>query len=288
MQQIETLHELEIEEQKRVDRVVETLTVLGTRGENAAELAHDARNMVTAIELYCDLLQEPGVLAPAFRHYSSHLRLVAAASRRLVDKLICIEAPAQDVYSIPVAETGAEPCIPSADQSHPLRNIPAELIANLAQDLQANRHLLAALAGPTIALTIDVQGGALPINMTGEDLTRIMVNLVKNSTEAMSGVGRIHITLWESCGDAESIPRIMLNVEDNGPGLSDAVLQRLFEPQHPKKNAGPQGTEWPVQHRGLGLAITRSVIERAGGMIHAANRDPVGACLQIELPVRRL
>ena len=46
------------------------------------------------------------------------------------------------------------------------------------------------------------------------------------------------------------------------------------------------GGEWPLAHRGLGLSITRSIVEGAGGMIHAANRDPVGACFQIELPVQ--
>lgn len=62
MQQIEQLTELGQEEQKRVDRVVETLKTLGNRGENVVEVAHDARNMVTALDLYCDLLQQPGAL----------------------------------------------------------------------------------------------------------------------------------------------------------------------------------------------------------------------------------
>ena len=46
--------------------------------------------MVTALDLYCDLLQEPGVLAAPFAHYGGELRLVAAASRRLVDKLVSV------------------------------------------------------------------------------------------------------------------------------------------------------------------------------------------------------
>jgi hypothetical protein len=43
--------------------------------------------MVTALSLYCDLLEEPGVLSAAHRHYGSELRLVAEASRSLVEKL---------------------------------------------------------------------------------------------------------------------------------------------------------------------------------------------------------
>src|SRR5579862_4815624 len=82
-------------ERKRLEAVVETLATVGNHGETVAEVAHDARNMVTALGLYCDLLEEPGVLANPFAHYGSELRLVAAASRRLVEKLVAIDANAE-------------------------------------------------------------------------------------------------------------------------------------------------------------------------------------------------
>jgi hypothetical protein len=78
-------------ERQRVETVVQTLAALGCQGESLAEVAHDARNMVTALGLYCDLLEEPGVLALPFAHYGSELRLVAAASRRLVEKLVALD-----------------------------------------------------------------------------------------------------------------------------------------------------------------------------------------------------
>src|ERR1035438_1082968 len=74
-------------ERKRVEQVVETLATMRSEGENLAEVAHDTRNKVTALALYCDLLEEPGVLAKPYLHYGSELRLVAAASRRLVERL---------------------------------------------------------------------------------------------------------------------------------------------------------------------------------------------------------
>ena len=77
---------------------------VGSRGETVAEVAHDARNMVTALGLYCDLLEEPGVLANPFAHYGSELRLVAAASRRLVEKLVAIDTD-QDVVTSRQAHT---------------------------------------------------------------------------------------------------------------------------------------------------------------------------------------
>lgn len=289
MHQIEELTELGQEEQSRVDRVVETLATLGNHGESVAEVAHDARNMVTALDLYCDLLQVPGVLAEPFSHYGGELRLVAGASRRLVEKLTGLDSP--DKASVPklLADTAAHSESPSLRprlSPQYWRNIPSATIKNIAEELLANRNLLAALAGPTIALTVDVQAGCLPVRMTSEDLTRILVNLVKNAAEAMAAAGRIHISLWETCGETLNSPWITLNVEDNGPGLPEKVLEKIFEPRSTSKEEDPiAATNWPVAHRGLGLSITRSIVEAAGGTIRAANRDPVGACFQIELPV---
>jgi signal transduction histidine kinase len=288
MHQIEQLLELGAEERKRVETVVETLAMLNGQGESLAAVAHDARNMVTALDLYCDLLQEPGVLAPQFAHYGDELKLVAAASRRLVEKLIALEAPNalgtsgdQDAFAIQeVVRTHRR-------RTQYWQSVPAMPIANLAEELLANRNLLAALAGPAIALTVDVRGGALPVRLVGEDLTRILVNLIKNATEAMSAVGRIHISLQESCGEPVKVRCLTLNVEDNGPGIPDTMMEKIFEPGHTAavSRGGTFAGAWPTAHRGLGLSICRSIVEAAGGLIRAANRDPVGACVQIELPV---
>jgi septation ring formation regulator EzrA len=77
MNLLEQLPELGQEEQTRVDKVVATLNAIGSHSETVAEIAHDARNMVTALELYCELLQQPGVLAEPFLHYGGELRLAA-------------------------------------------------------------------------------------------------------------------------------------------------------------------------------------------------------------------
>jgi signal transduction histidine kinase len=284
MHSVEQLSEVGEAEQKRVDKVVDILTTMTTRGEDVAEIAHDACNMVTALDLYCDLLQVPGVLGVPFSHYGGELRLVAAASRRLVDKLMLIEGAKAPASASKAGGAPSDPFLASEKAPRQWKNIPAEPIKNLAEELLANRSLLASLAGPTIALTVDVQGGAAAVPMTCEDLTRILVNLVKNAAEAMSAVGRIHITLWESRGEGDT-PWLTLNVEDNGPGLPNKVLESIFEPRQSPPKPNSASAEWPLCHRGLGLAITRSVVEAAGGLIHAANRDPVGACFQIELPV---
>jgi signal transduction histidine kinase len=293
-----------VTERKRVEAVVETLANLRSEGENLAEVAHDARNMVTALGLYCDLLEEPGVLNPGFHHYASELRLVATASRRLVEKLLALDvrldvriAPDAGLLSdIGAARTGAE-APGRLERACHWDLLPPEPIDNLAAELVANRNLLSALAGPSIVLTVDVEGGALPVRLTGEELTRILVNMVKNAAEAMPAAGRIAISLHEFHAGAKYPPRLVLTIEDNGPGIPVEALENIFDSGYTTRQSGasghgasgPEGSGpngWPAFHRGLGLSITRSIVEAAGGSIHAANHAPAGACFKIELPAR--
>jgi signal transduction histidine kinase len=273
----------------QAERLTAMVATLANRGENLDEIAHDARNMVTALHLYCDLLQEPGVLATPFASYGGELRLVADASRRLAEKLESMEParpPAHAATGMDTVNTELWPAPAQGSKSRLWKSVFASPIRNLAEELFANRSLLAALAGPTIALTVDAQGGEVPVQMSSEDLTRILVNLVRNSAEAMSRVGRIHISLWESRGE-DNTSWIVLNVEDNGPGLPENVLLKIFEQREscalsPDPFAFGEGS---LPHRGLGLSINRFIVEAAGGTIRAANRDPAGADVRIELPV---
>lgn len=342
---------------QRVEAVVQTLAAMGARGESLAEVAHDARNMVTALGLYCDLLEEPNVLAVPFAHYASELRLVAGASRRLVEKLVALEtqsrgdgqgvsqsvgqngmgytlvlpsragdrgplagagwatAASEDsareisgesaaadlsresgTANSAAAIAGSERRVPfrPSDRGRQWETMLCSPLNNFAAELQANRNLLAALAGPGIAVTVDAEGGARPVRLTGEDLTRLLVNLVKNAAEAIPSAaglrpdpGQIQISLREREPNSGAPERLLLAIEDNGPGIPPEALGRVFESgftTHARNVTSASG--WPIAHRGLGLAITRSIVEASGGHVTASNREPGGARIEIELPVR--
>jgi signal transduction histidine kinase len=298
-----------------LEAIVDTVATLRGAGESLAELAHDARNMVTALGLYCDLLEEPGVLAPSHRHYGSELRLVAAASRRLVEKMVLLDAqsatPSPFARREPRFEAGLPPR-PAPLEMRPRSARMAEMlppvpINDLAAELMANRNLLAALAGPGIALTVTTHGGGLAVRLTGEDLTRVLVNLVKNAAQAMPVGGRIHLSLHEFSPDELSPDErlttdghgeaLLITMEDSGPGIPPHALDQVFEAGFSTLSA-PSATEgWPATHRGLGLSITRSIVEAAGCRVHASNGDCAaprlsqarlsGARISIELPVRK-
>jgi signal transduction histidine kinase len=151
----------------------------------------------------------------------------------------------------------------------------------------ASRNVLAAIAGPAVAVNIEANGGALPVRMTTADLIRVLVNLVKNAAEGIAGAGtiRLGITGWSDGSDDPSAA--ILVVEDTGPGIAENLLDRVFEPGFTTRAFEPSGPGWASGgRRGLGLAITRSIVEAAGGTIHAGNRPGGGARFEIELPVR--
>jgi signal transduction histidine kinase len=267
------------------------------KGESLEEVAHDARNMITTLGLYCDLLEEPGVLNAPFAHYGSELRLVADASRRLVQKLVALDArpTSRNPAASPLLR-GLTQNLPAAEGSsagfHPLWELlPSGPIESMAGELGANRNLLAALAGPLISVAMTVKGGALPVDLTGEDLTRILVNLVRNATDAMPGGGRIDMDLIEighregSSGNTGGT-WLRLTVADDGSGIPVEMREKVFESGFSSHETG-SSDGWAPRHRGLGLSITRSILEAAGGSIRVIQGAGTGAKFEIDLPVRR-
>lgn len=104
-------------------------------------------------------------------------------------------------------------------------------------------------------------------------LEQVLVNLINNACDA--GGRAIEVSAAALLRDGRSIVRIA--VEDDGPGIADDVLPRLFRSFVTTKLRG-KGT-------GLGLRICRRIVEEMGGTISAANRAEGGACFEILLPV---
>jgi signal transduction histidine kinase len=273
--------------------------------QTLASLIHDTRNMVSAIDLYCDLLAEPEVLSARFLHYAGELRLIGVTCRRLLARMAALgsttepEAHSQPVNLLPPQEVLANnhpdlanpatiPAVSSASNSANGRIVfEGQPVENLAEELLANQNLLSALAGPGIALSMAISEGHSPISMTNEDLTRVLVNLVRNAAEAMPRGGRIQIKLREEAGF------LSLSIADSGTGIPKDSLEKIFlagysthsiSSHRLDSDSGPDG--WPVRHRGLGLSIVRSIVSAAGGTVRAFNRmdDPAIADSQRKSP----
>ncbi len=105
-------------------------------------------------------------------------------------------------------------------------------------------------------------------------LQQVMLNLIVNAIQAMSGIGEGARELQISIDAVPSEGRVRVGVRDTGPGLSPESLSRLFEPFYTTK---PDGM-------GMGLSICRSIIEAHGGRLWAIPCEPQGALFQFTVP----
>ena len=113
---------------------------------------------------------------------------------------------------------------------------------------------------------------------TGQ-IQRVLVNLIKNALESMEGKGSItlHVRRDES-PDAPSAPAgVVLEVEDNGPGMDPATLERAAHPGFTTKSTGS----------GLGLTLVQRIVEQNGGRFVLQSSPGVGTRAEIHLPAMR-
>ncbi len=105
-------------------------------------------------------------------------------------------------------------------------------------------------------------------------MQQVILNLMINAIEAMSGNGEGPRELWVSSQKVES-KEVLIAMRDSGPGLDPRSLDRLFHAFYTTK---PQGM-------GMGLAISRSIVEAHGGRLWATANAPHGAVFQFTLPL---
>jgi two-component system sensor histidine kinase ChvG len=97
-------------------------------------------------------------------------------------------------------------------------------------------------------------------------LVQVLRNLIANAQSFSPPRGRITVTAHEAGG------MVGISVEDEGPGIPDANLEQVFDRFYSER---PQGEKFG-QHSGLGLSISRQIIEALHGQISAENRLGIG------------
>jgi len=145
---------------------------------------------------------------------------------------------------------------------------------------EAIREVIALTRGEAAKTGVSVQtdlADGLPL-IYGDrvQLQQVILNLIINAIEAMSGVAETPRALQISTGQAEQ-GGVLVAVRDSGPGLDPASVERLFNAFYTTKSGG----------MGMGLAICRSIIEAHEGQLCASANEPRGAVFQFTLPLQR-
>lgn len=121
-----------------------------------------------------------------------------------------------------------------------------------------------------IVTNIDAPTTSINLTVDPGQFQQVMVNLCLNALDAMPAGGTLNIILRRAA------ERVEIEVADTGPGISAEMMPRLFQPFASSKETG----------MGLGLVISRRIVEDHGGTLGAANRLGGGASFFITLPVR--
>jgi PAS domain S-box-containing protein len=231
-----------------------------------AELAHVTR-VTTMGELTATIAHE--VSQPLTGLVSSGnacLRWLAAdppnleAARRAVERIVNDGSRAGEVISRIRAMVRKSP--PRRDQLN-INDTIMEVIALIRSELQQNGISLRAELSNDLPLVL---GDRI-------QLQQVILNLIVNAIEAMSGVGRLQRELLvASVQDGSN--DVLVTVRDSGTGLDRTTLDHLFEAFYTTKAHG----------MGMGLAISRTIIEAHGGQLWATPNVPQGAVFRFRLP----
>lgn len=122
--------------------------------------------------------------------------------------------------------------------------------------------------GVTVELS-PADGTSIPLTVDAEQVKQVLVNLALNALDAMPKGGSLSITVARTPAGGATI-----RVADTGPGVSPEMMPRLFQPFASGKETG----------LGIGLVISRRIVENHGGTIEVANVALAGATFTVSLP----
>jgi len=259
---------------ERPDRVLVTITDISERkrAEEAlqkaqVELAHVTR-VTTLGELAASIAHEVNQpLAAIVADANASLNWLAAANPDLDQVRDAMAAIVKDghraadvVQRIRQLATKTEPRKAWFDINDVVRDVLSIVRSEL-------RH-------HDVALAVDLASGLPPVLGDRVQLQQVVLNLVMNGIEAMAGVENRPRELLIRCEQKEP-GTILVAVRDSGSGVDPQDTNQIFDAFYTTK---PYGL-------GMGLSISRSIVEAHGGQLWATPIEPHGAIFQFSLPV---
>lgn len=217
---------------------------LAQLGGAVAKVSHDLRNILTSAQLFTDRIE------------TSEDPLV----RRLAPKL---------VGSITRAVSLCESTLAFGRVEEPAPTLGMIRLADVVGDVIGGENLALEGTGITLDHSIPV---AMSVRADGEQLFRVLLNLVRNARQALlaaGGTGKVEVSARE---DDQAW---WISVSDTGPGLPPKAREHLFTPFQGGARKGGSG---------LGLAISAELVRGHGGMLSLKHSGPDGSIFEICLP----
>ncbi|BCB97096.1 PAS domain-containing sensor histidine kinase [Dissulfurispira thermophila] len=120
-----------------------------------------------------------------------------------------------------------------------------------------------------LRINVVIQDKIPIVNIDPEQIKRVLINIIDNAIKAMDNTGAIdiYVRIDEN--------RIIIDIADTGPGISNEEKEKLFIPYFSKRKDGT----------GLGLAIAHKIISDHGGKILVRDNNPKGSIFTVEIPI---
>ncbi len=227
------------------DQELRRLDQLASLGDLAAEIVHEVRNPLVSMKTFLQLLPER-LDDPEFR--TRFLDVVGDEVERIERLLNALLAHARPASRAP---QGTRTAVDAALRS----------VSLLLEHRAAERSL---------QLEFDVPDGLPGVTISEDGLRQVVLNLTMNAIEVTPGGGTVRIRAQHVARGVEVL------VEDQGPGVPQALRAQVFERFYSTKDQRPGG---------LGLTISRRIIEESEGTIQLTDRAGGGSIFRILLPV---
>jgi len=127
------------------------------------------------------------------------------------------------------------------------------------------------MAARSVDLVLDAGSEGPVVSVDRDQMKQVLINLVRNASEAMDGDGEHRIEVRVVGSD----DAVLLSVKDNGRGMAREDMEHIFEPFFSTKEGGT----------GLGLSLTRHVVDEHGGRIECFSGPGEGTTFVITLPL---
>ncbi len=124
-----------------------------------------------------------------------------------------------------------------------------------------------------VRVDLDLSGDLPKLQLDQDAISRVLINLIKNSIEAKKDKSKLNIKIKSRIKNKEGV--VQLTIIDNGRGFPEDIIDQVFEPYITTKE----------KSGGLGLAIVQNIIEQHDGQIFASNVKPHGARITIEFSI---
>ena len=146
--------------------------------------------------------------------------------------------------------------------------------------LLASREVLQAAVGTRVSVHVSGESGLPALALDDDSLERVLLQLVKNSSEAMPEGGDVHIVARRALN--RSTPAVLVHVSDDGHGIPALALEHIFKPGFSSRR-DTRGWNEPC---GLGLSIVQDLVQRVGGSIEVASRRRRGTTFELRIPCK--